>query len=118
MKGRRREGVRGSRTPWLTRTRPASMIPRRGGPFTRLAVGSTESGSGRGGFAYPVDRYRRVTCRRCYERAGLVPTRAVMTVRVGRATRAGRVGDELAIDADAAGREVLLDPLAGQSSGP
>ena len=47
-----------------------------------------------------------------------MPTRAVMTVRVGGPHGPVGIGDELAIDAHPAGGEVLLDPVAGQSSGP
>jgi hypothetical protein len=60
-------------------TRPASMIPRRGGPFSpRHEVGPTERGSGRGRVAHPVDRYRRVTWCRCYVDPGCPPPAAAL----------------------------------------
>ena len=65
----------------------ASMIPR------RAALHPTRSGrpspeSGKGCFAYPVDRYCRVTCCRCYvgPRGG---TAGTQHARAGSATRPG-----------------------------
>ena len=58
-----RRGFGSPRTPGPTPHRPASMIPRRGGPSPPTTVGPTEPGSGRGCFAHPIDRYCRVTRR-------------------------------------------------------
>jgi hypothetical protein len=52
-------------------------------PFTRHEVGPTEPASGRGRSAHPVDRYRRVTCRRCYVEAGDVVAECVEQVALG-----------------------------------
>ena len=68
MKGTAQRGGSGVWTPWLTPHPPRLDDPEAGRvPFAPThGRGPTESGSGRGRSAHPVDRYRRVTCLRRY----------------------------------------------------
>ena len=89
-----REGVRGSRTPGLTPHPPRLDHPeaRRALPPRTRGRGSTGPGSGRGRFAHPVDRYRRVTYRRCYGGPGWLHSLRCRSARSARRLRRCSIG--------------------------